>query len=78
MVGDGIFLKMDRRAAAIGHLAGMAEQAEAGHIGTAVDVIADHDVPGRLIELGHLVIELLQERRFDEIALGSRHQDTHA
>ncbi len=40
MVGNGIFLKMDRRSATIGHLAGMAEQAEAGHIGTAVDVIA--------------------------------------
>ena len=77
MVRNRIALKMNRRPAAIGHFAGMAEQAEARNVGTAMNVIADHDVPRRLIELGHLVVELLQERRSYEITLGCRHENAH-
>ena len=78
MVGNGITLKMNRRSTAVSHFTGMAEQAEARNVGTAVDVVADHDVAGPFIELGHLVVELLQERLGHEIALGCRHEDAHA
>ena len=71
-------MERDLHIAALGHLAQMSQQAKAGHIGTGVDVVLHHGVPGRLIQRGHHTGGQLHAGLGGHIRLGGRGQHTDA
>ena len=69
---------MQAHTAALRHLEAVAQQGKARHVGAAVDAVLDHDVPGRLVQRGHLAVDALHHLIRHQIRLGGGGQHAHA
>ena len=57
-VGNGLSIYLHADACSFNHLAGVAQQAEAGYVGAGANVVIRHNLGGSLVERGHAVDRL--------------------
>ena len=65
-------------AAALGHLAGVAQQAEAGHVRAGVDAVFDHRVARVFVQGGHELHGIAHRLLRAELRLGSGGENAYA